>query len=66
MQQRLLGGILFKDYPVLDLKRIMARIRITEEVIADYDKGAFSRAMRQEMNEACRAFDAATHAWVKP
>lgn len=61
--QRLLNTdpLITEDYwPPIEIKKIMARIRITEEAIADLaDARAFVKAARAE-------FHAATHSWVKP
>lgn len=40
----------FAIYPVIRLRKIMARIRITQEAIDDPDWSAFSTAVRDEMN----------------
>ncbi len=48
---------------VIPQKKIMARIRITEEAMADVKAGAFGEAMKQQIKDL--AFDATTRSWEK-
>lgn len=65
VQQRLTGDDpLWTNQLHIAMKKLLARIRITEEAIADSADGAFTAACRDEITGLVR--DAAARGWVEP